>query len=99
MQWNVKTKCYILRGAVRFRGFGKADCLIAECDLLLILGSSLVVYPVAFYPHKALSVGAKLAIINIQETEMDGSSEVVIHEKIGETLPKIIEIVERELNN
>ncbi len=75
----------------------KADKMIAECDLLVILGSSLVVYPVAFYPHKALSVGAKLAIINIQETEMDDKSEIVIHEKIGETLPKIIEIVEREL--
>ncbi|MHA1344091.1 MAG: SIR2 family NAD-dependent protein deacylase, partial [Promethearchaeota archaeon] len=45
-----------------------ADKMIAECDLLLILGSSLLVYPVAFYPHKALSLGVKLAIINIQET-------------------------------
>jgi NAD-dependent deacetylase len=71
-----------------------ADAMIAECDLLLVLGSSLVVYPVAFYPQKALSLGAKLAIINIQETDMDSVAEVVIHEKIGDVLPKVFSIVE-----
>ncbi|MFW9950655.1 MAG: NAD-dependent deacetylase, partial [Candidatus Thorarchaeota archaeon] len=46
----------------------QADQLLEGCDLFIILGSSLLVYPVAFYPRKALSIGAKLAIINIQET-------------------------------
>jgi NAD-dependent deacetylase len=74
-----------------------ADIMVENCDLLIILGSSLVVYPVAFYPHKALSAGAKLAIINIQKTDMDTSSEVVIHEKIGDIFPKIVGIVENKL--
>jgi NAD-dependent deacetylase len=76
-----------------------ADNMIAECDLLIILGSSLLVYPVAFYPHKALSGGAKVAIINIQETEIDPYSEVVIHEKIGEVMPKIVEIVDKKISS
>ena len=76
-----------------------ADKMIAECDLLIILGSSLLVYPVAFYPHKALSGGAKVAIINIQETEIDPYSEVVIHEKIGEVMPKIVEIVDKKISS
>ncbi|MFX1425917.1 MAG: NAD-dependent deacetylase [Promethearchaeota archaeon] len=76
-----------------------ADRMIADCDLLIVLGSSLVVYPVAWYPQKALSLGAKLAIINIQETNMDSVAEVVIHEKIGETFPKIVSIVEEKINN
>lgn len=76
-----------------------ADKMIAGCDLLIILGSSLVVYPVAFYPHKAIENGAKLCIINIQETDMDVHANVVIHEKIGLTLPKIVEIVEREIKS
>lgn len=75
-----------------------ADKMIVDCDLLLVLGSSLVVYPVAFYPQKVLSMGAKLAIINIQETDMDSASEVVIHEKIGDVLPKVVSIVDRETN-
>jgi len=75
-----------------------ADNMIANCDLLLVLGSSLVVYPVAFYPQKVLSVGAKLAIINIQETDMDNLAEIVIHEKIGDVLPKIVSKVEEKIN-
>ena len=76
----------------------QADDMINICDLLIVLGSSLLVYPVAFYPRKALSLGAKIAIINIQETDVDSFAEVVIHEKIGEVFPRIVEIVEGEIN-
>ncbi|MFW9900913.1 MAG: NAD-dependent deacetylase [Candidatus Thorarchaeota archaeon] len=74
-----------------------ADEMLENCDLLLVLGSSLVVYPVAFYPQKALSIGAKLAIINIQETDLDSLAEVVIHDKIGDILPEIVSIVENKM--
>lgn len=74
-----------------------ANKMLENCDLLLVLGSSLLVYPVAFYPRKALSNGSKLVIINIQETDMDDRAEVVLHEKIGEVLPKIVEIVTEKL--
>ncbi len=75
----------------------KADEMVANCDLLIVLGSSLLVIPVAFYPSKALMVGAKLCIINIQPTGEDGNAEVVIHEKIGDILPKVVEIVEAKM--
>jgi len=75
----------------------EADKFIEACDLMLVLGSSLLVYPVAFYPRKALSLGAKLAIINIQETDMDHNADVVIHDKIGDVLPLIVNIVKSEL--
>ncbi len=75
-----------------------ADRMLEECDLLLVLGSSLVVYPVAWYPPRVLSAGAKLAIINIQETDMDSAAEVVIHEKIGDVLPDVVSIVENKMN-
>lgn len=68
-----------------------ADKMIEECDLMIVLGSSLIVYPAAHYPDKALSIGAKLVIINIQETHIDDYAEVVIHEKIGEVFPQIVE--------
>jgi len=71
-----------------------------ECDLLIVLGSSLLVYPVAFYPRKAVAAGKKLAIINIQETDMDHKADVVIHERIGDILPKIVALVDgRVVNN
>jgi NAD-dependent deacetylase len=72
----------------------QADELLEGCDLFIVLGSSLIVYPVAFYPRKALSMGAKLAIINIQETDVDDDAV------IGDILPRIVEIVEkRSLDN
>lgn len=76
-----------------------ADSMIDDCDLLIVLGSSLLVYPVAFYPHKVISAGAKLAIINIQETDMDSNAEVVIHDKIGIVFPKIIDIIQNKIND
>ena len=75
----------------------QADRLIEECDLLIVLGSSLLIYPVAFYPRKALSLDAKLAIINIQETDMDSSADVHIHDKIGDVFPLIVDIVKTEI--
>lgn len=77
----------------------KADKMIANCDLLVVLGSSLLVYPVAFYPRTAISKGAKLAIVNIQPTDLDSQAEVVIHKKIGDILPKIIKKVKDKINN
>jgi NAD-dependent deacetylase len=82
---------------LRSETLSQADKLIKACDLLLVLGSSLLVYPVAFYPRKALSLGAKLAIINIQKTDMDYKADVVIHDKIGDVLPLIASIVKNEI--
>ncbi|TFG16125.1 MAG: NAD-dependent deacylase [Promethearchaeota archaeon] len=70
-----------------------ADKMIENCDLMIILGSSLLVYPAAHYPDKARSLGAKLVIINIQETHIDDYADVVIHEKIGDIFPQIVEKV------
>ena len=75
-----------------------AEDMISDCDLLLVLGSSLLVYPVAFYPRKLLQNGAKLAIINIQNTDMDHHAEVVIHEKIGDVLPNVVDIIKTRLS-
>ena len=74
-----------------------ADNLIAKCDLMLILGSTLLVAPVMYMPYKALGVDAKLAIINIQETHMDRQCLVVIHDSIKDILPKIVDLVEKKI--
>lgn len=47
-----------------------------HCDLLLVLGSSLVVYPAASLPEIALENGSKLVIINEQATHLDGKAEL-----------------------
>jgi len=64
--------------------------LARECDLCLVLGSSLVVYPAASIPAYAVEHGARLLIVNRDETPLDGSADIVIHDSVGEVLPKIM---------
>jgi NAD-dependent deacetylase len=64
-----------------------------ECDLILVIGSSLVVYPAAYIPVYAKQSGAKLVIINIGPTEQDHNADVLINASAGETMTKILEIL------
>ena len=56
------------------------------CDLFMVLGSSLVVYPAAGFPDLARRNGASLVIINREPTEQDDGADFVLHEEIGATL-------------
>jgi NAD-dependent deacetylase len=53
-----------------------------RCDLLLVLGSSLVVYPAAELPSIAHACGARLVIVNLEETAYDRMA-LVVREKLG----------------
>jgi NAD-dependent deacetylase len=56
------------------------------CDLMLVLGSSLVVYPAAGFPLLAKRNGARYAIVNREETEQDPYADLVLHGEIGATM-------------
>jgi NAD-dependent deacetylase len=56
------------------------------CDLFIVLGSSLSVFPAADFPLRAKRNGAKLVIVNRDPTEMDELADLVIHAGIGATL-------------
>jgi len=58
-----------------------------KCDLLLVLGSSLVVTPAADMPRVAVDSGARLVIINQNETPFDRVCHLRFEERIGEVLP------------
>lgn len=67
------------------------------CDLMMVLGSTLVVYPAAYMPAYAVESGAKLVIINLEPTPMDSYAQVCIHDKVGQVLPRIVEGVKSRL--
>lgn len=69
----------------------EAERQARSCDLMLMLGSSLVVYPAAYLPQYARQAGARLVIINLTPTPLDDLADVVIHAKTGEVLPQIVE--------
>lgn len=77
------------------REMAAASHLAANCDLMIILGSSLVVYPAAYLPQQARQGGAELIIINLVETPFDDLAAVTIHAKAGKALPKIVALSRR----
>lgn len=56
------------------------------CDLFVVVGSSLVVYPAAGFPELAKEIGAKLVIINREPTPLDPIADLLLHREIGQTL-------------
>lgn len=62
-----------------------------RADVFLALGTSLVVFPAADLVPEAVEHGAKLIVINLEPTPFDGLAQVVIHGKVGEVLPAIVE--------
>ncbi len=61
-----------------------------RCDLFIVLGSSLVVYPAAGFPQIAKRKGAKLIIVNRDATDQDDDADIVIHAEIGPTMSKAV---------
>ena len=68
-----------------------------NCDLFIVIGSSLVVYPAAYMPMYAKEAGAKLVIINLSPTPMDSQAAVLIAAKAGEAMAKIMERVRSQM--
>ena len=68
----------------------RAEAEARGCDLLLAIGSTLSVYPVAAVVPVAKSSGARVVIINAGPTDMDELAEAVLHGSIGELLPALV---------
>ena len=59
------------------------------CDLFIVLGSSLVVYPAAGFPELAKRNGTPLVIVNREPTDLDRIADLVLHQPIGDTMGAI----------
>ncbi len=62
----------------------------ADADLLLAIGTSLQVYPVAHVIPVAKAAGARVVIVNGEPTALDSAADAVLHEPIGEVLPRLL---------
>lgn len=68
----------------------EAFALARDADVMLVVGSSLVVHPAADIPLAALRSGARLIVVNAEPTPFDSLAEVVIQGRSGEVLPEIV---------
>ncbi len=71
--------------------FSEATFRAENCDLFIVVGSSLVVYPAALIPGYATDSGAGLIIINLSETPMDERATIIIRARAGEAMSRIIQ--------
>jgi NAD-dependent deacetylase len=61
-----------------------------SCDLMLAVGSTLSVYPIAAVVPVSKQAGARVVILNAEPTEMDGLADAVIRGSISEVLPILV---------
>ncbi|MFO7984351.1 MAG: Sir2 family NAD-dependent protein deacetylase [Desulfatiglandaceae bacterium] len=64
-------------------------------DLFIVLGSSLMVTPAADMPREALKAGAKLVIVNRENTPFDPMAHLKFQEGVGEVLPRVVKRLKR----
>jgi len=62
-----------------------------QCDLLLVLGSSLVVYPAAMIPEIASQHGAKIVLFNKTPTQLDLLADLVILDDLKDVCPYLLD--------
>jgi len=68
----------------------RADAAARSCDLLLTVGTTLAVHPIADVVPLAVASGARVVIMNDQPTEMDDLAEAVLRGSIGDLLPPLV---------
>ncbi len=87
----VKTATISFGQAMPEKEMQRAEDATLQCDLFIAIGSSLVVYPAAGFPRLAKQNGARLVILNEQETDLDPYCDLVLHEQIGPTLSRAVD--------
>jgi len=86
----IKTATISFGQAMPSNAMQRAEELAIACDLFLVIGSSLVVWPAAGFPLLAKRKGATLVIINREPTEFDEIADLVVHDDIGDVLGPFI---------
>ena len=72
------------------RDLQRAEAAAKSCDLLLAVGSTLSVFPIAGIVPIAKRAGARIVIVNAEPTEMDELADAVIRGPIGQILPGLV---------
>src|SRR5262245_45823149 len=71
----------------------RAEGLVRETELLVVVGSSLEVWPVAGLPEQAVAAGGALAILNRDPTPFDDLAAPVVREPAAVTLAAVAEVL------
>ncbi len=87
---NLKPDVILFEEQLPIRIWNKASQAIKNCDLLIVVGSSLEVKPVSNLPFSAVSNGAKMIIINQSPTYIDSHADILIKDDLAKVLPLVV---------
>lgn len=65
--------------------------LCRTTDLILVIGTSLTIYPAAFLPQLAKNSGAKVILVNLEGVNRDSVADIVIKGRATEVIPKLVD--------
>jgi NAD-dependent deacetylase len=68
-----------------------AEAAVGRCDLMLVIGTSGVVYPAAGLALAAHQRGARVVLINPEPTELDAVASRCLRERAAQCLPSLME--------
>ena len=71
----------------------RSQAMAARSEVFLAIGSSLTVYPAAALPEIAIRSGARLVVLNAQETPFDDLADAVVRDRLGDVLPALAALV------
>jgi NAD-dependent protein deacetylase/lipoamidase len=87
---HIKTATVSFGQAMPEEAMRRAEEMTCAADLFVVIGSSLVVWPAAGFPLMAKRNGARLVIINREETDFDAAADLVVRQDIGAVLEPFI---------
>jgi NAD-dependent deacetylase len=91
--WVLKPDVILFGEQLPYKAIQGSLAAVKACDVLLVAGSSLEVYPVAEWPSIAQQRGAKLILVNRTPTYLDGHANLVLHGNVEEILPAIDAVI------
>jgi NAD-dependent deacetylase len=65
--------------------------LCRQTDLMLVIGTSLSIFPAAFLPQLAKNAGAKIVLVNLEGINRDNVADIVIRGRATEIVPKLVD--------
>lgn len=68
----------------------RAEEFAVTCDLMLVMGSGLEIYPAASLPYDTSRNGGKLIFFNVRSTTADTLANLIVLGKVGETVPEVV---------
>jgi len=86
----IKTATISFGQAMPEAAMRRAQAATVACDLFVVVGSSLVVYPAAGFPELAKQLGYPLVIVNREPTPLDPIADLTLHREIGPTLSWVV---------